>query len=363
MMRSLNRNILACAGIVLVMLILPQFLSAYAINVLNDVGLYAVLALSLNIILGHAGLFNMGHAAFYAMGAYTTAILNIQYGIPILWLMVPSGLVAGLFAFLVTRPIIHLRGDYLLIVTIGIVEIVNIAIVNNVFGLTGGANGLYGIGRPVLFGQTLAKPYQLYYLIWAFVGLSVLLFYLLENSRFGRALNYIKQDALAAQGTGINASHYKVAAFVLGAFWAGMAGTLYATKMTLISPQSFTFWESVLLFAIVILAGSGSIKGVLLGSFLLITLLEVFRDFGSARMLVFGAAMVVMMIFRPRGLLPPKPQKYIVAPILEKIRGAAAAVTSGATPASASTATAGSAPGSVAAPAGPKNDGGQRGEA
>ena len=316
----MNRKILAYIAIILILLALPQFLSPYATNVLNDVGLYAVLALSLNIILGHTGLFNMGHAAFYAMGAYTTAILNTQYGLPILWLMVPSGLVAGLFAFIVVKPIIHLRGDYLLIVTIGIVEIVNIAIVNNVFGLTGGANGIYGIGRPDLFGHILSKPHQLYYLIWAFVGLTVLLFHFLENSRFGRALNYIKQDALAAEGTGINASHYKLAAFVLGAFWAGMAGTLYATKMTLISPESFTFWESVLLFAIVILAGSGSIKGVLLGSFVLITLLELFRDFGSARMLVFGAAMMAMMIFRPQGLLPPKPQKYIVAPILEKIR-------------------------------------------
>ena len=316
----MNRKTIAYTALILILLALPQFLSPYATNVLNDVGLYAVLALSLNIILGHTGLFNMGHAAFYAMGAYTTAILNTQYGIPILWLMVPSGLVAGLFAFIVVKPIIHLRGDYLLIVTIGIVEIVNIAIVNNVFGLTGGANGIYGIGRPDLFGHILSKPHQLYYLIWAFVGLTVLLFHFLENSRFGRALNYIKQDALAAEGTGINASHYKLAAFVLGAFWAGMAGTLYATKMTLISPESFTFWESVLLFAIVILAGSGSIKGVLLGSFLLIALLELFRDFGSARMLVFGAAMMAMMIFRPQGLLPPKPQKYIVAPILEKIR-------------------------------------------
>ena len=321
----MNRKILAYIAIILILLALPQFLSPYATNVLNDVGLYAVLALSLNIILGHAGLFNMGHAAFYAMGAYTTAILNTQYGIPILWLMAPSGLVAGLFAFIVVKPIIHLRGDYLLIVTIGIVEIVNIAIVNNVFGLTGGANGIYGISRPDLFGHILSKPHQLYYLIWAFVGLTVLLFHFLENSRFGRALNYIKQDALAAEGTGINASHYKLAAFVLGAFWAGMAGTLYATKMTLISPESFTFWESVLLFAIVILAGSGSIKGVLLGSLLLITLLELFRDFGSARMLVFGAAMMAMMIFRPQGLLPPKPQKYTVAPILDKIRAAEAA--------------------------------------
>lgn len=299
-------NVLVVAGL----LVCPFFLNAYWVDVLNSIGLYAILALSLNIILGYAGLFHMGHAAFFAMGTYTTAILNTQFGIPVLWLMPLSGLVAGFFALIVARPIIHLRGDYLLIVTIGIVEIVRIALINNVFGITGGSNGIFGISRPNLFGYVIRTPYQFYYLIFAFAALTTLLFLRLENSRFGRALNFIREDETAAEGSGIDTARYKLVAFVLGAFWAGMAGTVFAAKMTIISPESFNFWESVVLFTIVILGGSGNIRGVLLGAFLIVGLPEVFREFSSARMLVFGAAMVVMMIFRPKGILPPGQRTY-----------------------------------------------------
>ena len=300
----------------LVFLFLPRVLSPAWLGVTNDVGLYAVLALSLNIILGNCGLFHMGHAAFYAVGAYTAAILNTMYGIPILWLMPVAGLLSAIFALIVARPIIHLRGDYLLVVTIGIVEIVRIALVNDVFGLTGGSNGIFGISRPVLFGFRISRPQHFHYLIWGYVAISAFLFHLLDNSRFGRALKYIKQDEVAAEGNGINTTHYKQAAFVLGAFWAGMTGTIFAAKMTIISPESFSFWESVLLFAIVILGGSGNIFGVLLGAFLIIGLPEAFRDFADARMLIFGAAMMGMMIFRPKGILPPRMKHYNVQSLL-----------------------------------------------
>jgi branched-chain amino acid transport system permease protein len=299
-------NVLA----VTVLLIAPWWLNAYWVEVLNSIGIYAILALSLNIILGYAGLFHMGHAAFFAIGAYTTAILNTQMGIPVLWLLPLSGMVAGLFALIVARPIIHLRGDYLLIVTIGIVEIVRIALVNNVFGITGGANGIFGISRPVLFGYVIRTAHEFYYLIFAFVAITVLLFLRLENSRFGRALKFIREDDVAAEGSGIDTAHYKLVAFILGAFWAGMAGTIFAAKMTIVSPQSFSFWESVVMFTIVILGGSGNIRGVLLGAFLIIGLPEIFREFADTRMLFFGAAMVLMMIFRPRGILPPSPRTY-----------------------------------------------------
>lgn len=302
----------------IVFLFLPRFLPLAWLGVTNDVGLYAVLALSLNIILGNCGLFHMGHAAFYAVGAYTAAILNTMYGIPVLWLMPVAGILAAIFALIVARPIIHLRGDYLLVVTIGIVEIVRIALVNDVFGLTGGSNGIFGISRPVLFGFRIARPQHFHYLIWGYVAISAFLFFLLDNSRFGRALKYIKQDEVAAEGNGINTTHYKQAAFVLGAFWAGMTGTIFAAKMTIISPESFSFWESVLLFAIVILGGSGNIFGVLLGAFLIIGLPEAFRDFADARMLIFGAAMVIMMIFRPKGILPPGMKHYNVQSLLGK---------------------------------------------
>ena len=296
--------------------VLPLGMNTYWTEVAVNVGLYALLALSLNVILGQAGIFHMGHAAFYAVGAYVTAILNTHYQIPILLLIPVAGAAAALF---VARPIIHLRGDYLLIVTIGIVEIVRIALINDVFGLTGGANGIFGIARPELFGIKIRKAIQFYYLIWIMVGLTVLLFHWLSESRFGRALNCIKEDDTAAEGCGMDVAHLKLMAFVIGAFWAGMAGNLFAAKMTIISPSSFTFWESVVVFAVVILSG-GSQIGVLLGTFLIVALPEMFRDFASARMLVFGLAMMIMMVVRPQGLLPPSPRRYDVRRLLRRTR-------------------------------------------
>ena len=299
--------------------VLPLGMNTYWTEVVVNVGLYALLALSLNVILGQAGIFHMGHAAFYAVGAYVTAILNTHYQIPILLLNPVAGAAAALFALIVARPIIHLRGDYLLIVTIGIVEIVRIALINDVFGLTGGANGIFGIARPELFGIKIRKAIQFYYLIWIMVGLTVLLFHWLSESRFGRALNCIKEDDTAAEGCGMDVAHLKLMAFVIGAFWAGMAGNLFAAKMTIISPSSFTFWESVVVFAVVILSG-GSQIGVLLGTFLIVALPEMFRDFASARMLVFGLAMMIMMVVRPQGLLPPSPRRYDVRRLLRRTR-------------------------------------------
>jgi len=310
-MRVSRTAIFYCA-LVLVLVPAPFFLNAYWLDVLDSIGIYAILGLSLNIILGHAGLFNLGHAAFYAVGAYTAAILNTQFDIPMLWLLPVCGLTAGLFALIVVRPIIKLRGDYLCIVTVGVGEIVRIALVNNVFGLTGGSNGILGIQRLHLFGLVIRRPMHFFFFIWAFVALTVFLFTRLERSRFGRALNYLREDEVAAEGSGINTAHYKLAAFVIGAAWAGMAGNIYAAKMTVIAPESFSFWESVVIFALVILGGAGSIPGVLLGSFVIIGLPELFRGFASARMLVFGLAMIVMMIFRNQGILPAHPRPYFL---------------------------------------------------
>lgn len=303
-----------CIALGLTLCALPLVCNAYWLDVCVSIGLYALLALSLNVILGQAGIFHMGHAAFFAVGAYVTAILNTMQQWPIFWTMPLAGAAAALFALIVARPIIHLRGDYLLIVTIGIVEIVRIALINDVFGLTGGANGIFGISRPQFFGYRIVKSVQFYYLVWGMAGVSLLLFYGLWHSRFGRALNYIKEDDIAAEGCGVNVTRYKLSAFVLGAFWAGMAGTLYAAKMTTIAPESFNFMESVIIFAVVILSG-GSQLGVLVSAFLFIGLPEVLREFSNARMLIFGLAMMIMMIWRPQGLLPPKPRRYPLAEV------------------------------------------------
>ena len=300
-----------------VIALLPLVLGVYWIEVAVSVGLYALLSLSLNLILGQAGIFHMGHAAFYAVGAYVTAILNTQYQIPVLFLLPVAGASAALFALVVARPIIHLRGDYLLIVTIGIVEIVRIALINDVGGLTGGSNGIFGISRPMLFGMKIRTGTQFYYLVWGIVGITVLLFHWLSVSRFGRALNCIKEDDVAAEGCGMDVAQLKLMAFVIGAFWAGMAGNLFATKMTIISPNSFSFWESVIVFVVVILSG-GSQIGVLVGTLLIVALPEMFRDFADARMLVFGLAMMIMMVVRPQGLFPPAPRRYDVRRLLRR---------------------------------------------
>lgn len=309
-----------CAAMGALIACLPLFSNPYWTDVCVMIGLYALLSLSLNVMLGQAGIFNMGHAAFFAVGAYVTAILNTMVHWPIFWTMIPAGIAAGIFAFIVALPIIHLRGDYLLIVTIGIVEIVRISLINDVFGLTGGSNGIFGISRPVFFGFRIVKGIQFYYLVWGMVAVSLLLFHGLWKSRFGRALNYIKEDDVAAEGSGINVSGYKLTAFVLGACWAGMAGTIYAAKMVTIAPESFNFMESVILFAVVILSG-GSQLGVLVSVFLFIGLPEVLREFSEARMLIFGLAMMIMMIWRPQGLLPPLPRRYPLARKLAREAG------------------------------------------
>ncbi len=299
----------------------PVFLSNYQTDVLNNIAIYALLGLSLNIILGYGGMFHMGHAAFFAIGAYTTAIINTSYGIPVLWLLPLSGITAGVFALVVARPIIHLRGDYLLIVTIGMVEIVRIALVNNIFGITGGPNGIFGIASPQVFGHPIngiVSPGHYFYLLTAFLAFTIAVFYLLEHSRYGRALKYLCSDSIAAEGSGIDTSGYKLSAFVIGAFWAGMVGNLYAGKITFISPESFSFWESVVMFMIVILGGAGSIPGVLLGAILIIGLPEFFQELQQYRLLIFGIALVAMMIFRPQGILPPKPHTYPVDKLDEK---------------------------------------------
>jgi branched-chain amino acid transport system permease protein len=312
---STNLGRAAWAALVILFFCLPLLgLPPNRVGLLNHIGLYAVLALSLNVILGQAGMFHMGHAAFFAVGAYATAILNTAYGWSILTTLPVAGVAAGLFAALVAAPIIHLRGDYLLLVTIGIVEIVRIFLINDPFGLTGGANGLVGISRPEIFGFRITRPHHFFYLIWGFTAVSMLLFHWLENSRFGRALNFIREDPVAAEGVGVDTARYKLMAFVIGAVWAGFAGTIYASYMRTISPGSFNFWESVVLFMIVILGGSGNQRGVLAGAFLVVGLPEMFRFLKDSRLMFFGAALVLMMIFRPQGLFPPRRRVYTLPP-------------------------------------------------
>ncbi len=311
MKSSRNRNILFNTIWIYVLLfiaslVVPMFMDKYWQSVAVLAGIYIILGLSLNVIVGYAGMFQLGHAAFYGIGAYTAAILNVNFDIPILLLIPVSAAVSGLFAFVLTRPILHLRGDYLCIVTIAFGEIVRIVLKNDIFGITGGPNGISGIARPEIFGFKFKDPIHYYYLVWVFVVLSIFVIRRLENSRLGRAWNYVREDELAAEAMGIDTVKVKLTAFVIGSAWAGIAGLLYASRYRVIAPENFSFLESVIMFCIVVLGGTGSISGVFVGTFGMIVLPEIFRPLKDWRDAWLGAAMVIMMILRPAGLWPSK---------------------------------------------------------
>jgi branched-chain amino acid transport system permease protein len=292
--------------LLVVAVLLPLPFDNYVQAVLWRVGIYVLLGLSLNIIVGYAGLFQLGHAAFYAIGAYTVGILNLRFGVPILLGMPIAIVVAGLAGYVLTRPILHLRGDYLCIVTIAFGEIVRMILVNNVGGVTGGSNGLSGIAQPALLGFVFRTTLAHYYLVLFFVVLTILGVRRLENSRLGRAWMYVREDELAAEAMGIDTVQVKAMAFVLGSAWAGLAGALYAGRITVISPELSKFLESVIMFCIVVLGGTGSIPGVFVGAIGMIMLPELFRFVKDWRDGFVGLAMVLMMIFRPAGLWPSR---------------------------------------------------------
>jgi branched-chain amino acid transport system permease protein len=305
--------------VAILFIILPFIINAYWVDVLFFFGVYALLGLSLNIVLGEVGLFDLGHMGFMAIGAYTTAILNTAFGIPIIILLPISAIAAGAFAWLVCSPIIHLKGDYLCIVTIGMGEIIRLTLNNNPFGITGGSNGVYGIDFPSLGSIfVIDNSTKFYYYIWLIVGLTIIGLVNLQRSRIGRAWNCIREDEIAAESTGIDVRYYKLLAFVLGAGLAGVAGNIYASKLMIVSPESFSFMESCMLFSIVLIGGMGSIPGVLIGAAAISLFPEVFRAFAQYRMLIFGAAMVIMMIFRPGGIWPRKRGALGFKPLLMK---------------------------------------------
>lgn len=299
------RWILICLALV-VLIIFPLISSNYWIDVAFYLGIYTLLGLSLNTILGEVGLFNLGHAAFWATGAYVTAILNTKFGIPILVLLPVSAIASGVFAWLVSSPIIHLRGDYLCIVTIALGEIVRLALLNNPWGITGGPNGIPGIERPSVGGFVINTPTEFYFFIWVVVLISAIGLIRLQRCRIGRAWNYIRGDELAAEAMGVNVRSLKLLAFVLGAGLAGIAGNIYAGKMMVISPDSFTFMESCMLFVIVLLGGMGSVPGTFLGAVVVVLFPEIFRPLATYRMLIFGLAMIAVMYLKPGGMLPRK---------------------------------------------------------
>jgi branched-chain amino acid transport system permease protein len=299
------RRYAAYALLALGALAVPAVGDSYVLEILANSFFYIILCLGLNIVVGFAGLLDLGYAAFFAVGAYTTGILTSHYGWNF-WLTIPAAVVFSILAgVIIGGPTLRLRSDYLAIVTLGFGEITRI-VARNLKDITGGASGLIGINRPSIFGLELYQIHHYYYAFFVLVVLALFMSYRLQHSRLGRAWQYVREDEDAAEAMGIDRVAVKLYAYVIGAVFAGVAGCFFAAKMTAISPETFQFMQSATILMAVVLGGMGKIPGMIVGALALVLFPEVFREIGSMRMLVFGVVLILMMIFRPQGIWPER---------------------------------------------------------
>ncbi|MGL4860800.1 MAG: ABC transporter permease subunit [Enterobacteriaceae bacterium] len=334
--RSPRQHLIALVLAVVLLLSLPGMMDMYQVNVLTSAFIWVMLGLGLNIVVGQAGLLVLGYAAFYAVCAYLYAAGNQLFGNDVIgfWIFLPlGGLFAMLAGVLLCLPVLRLRGDYLAIVTLGFGEIVRVTLEGGSLSLLpllellpegwfnalpqvmkssvdlGGPAGIANIPYPGFFGVTLSMDNSIrfvYYIALFMMFITIISVSRLRDSRVGRSWMALREDEIACEAMGINKITAKLSAFVLGACWAGFGGVLFAAKTTFINPTSFTFMESVLILSVVVLGGLDSIKGVILGACVLVLLPEDLRFLDEYRMLIFGASMVLMMVFRPQGLIPVK---------------------------------------------------------
>ncbi len=316
---------------------LPFWVNIYQVNVLTSALIWIMLGLGLNIVVGQTGLLVLGYVAFYAVGAYAYALANLHFGGSFFgfWLMLPlGGFLAAMAGIALSLPVLRLRGDYLAIVTLGFGEIVRVVLESGSLSLApfaalysfiatppawmttpldlGGPAGISNIPYPGFFGIPLsidASIRYVYYIALALALITIVAVTRLRDSRLGRSWMALREDEIACEAMGINKSLAKLTSFALGACWAGFGGVLFAAKTSFINPSSFTFMESALILSVVVLGGLGSVLGVILGACVLILLPEYLRSFNEYRMLIFGASMVLMMVFRPQGLITPTPKR------------------------------------------------------
>ena len=325
--RGASENTTRIGAIILVMAVLLPFMSfssRYLIDTATTVLIYVMLGWGLNIVVGLAGLLDLGYVAFYAVGAYSYALLATEFGWSF-WVCLPlAGVLAALAGVLLGFPVLRLRGDYLAIVTLGFGEIIRLILLNW-YEVTNGPDGISRIPRPTFFGlEFTRRPTEdvmafhqyfdisysgehrvifLYFLILVLALITNVFTQRIRKLPVGRGWEALREDEIACRSLGINPTNTKLTAFGLGALFGGFAGAFFATRQGFISPESFTFIESAIILAIVVLGGMGSQLGVVLAATLLIVLPELGRELAQFRMLVFGAAMVGIMVWRPRGLL------------------------------------------------------------
>lgn len=299
----------------------------YYLDVAIRVGVYLLLALGLNLVIGYTGLLDLGFIGVFGVACYTTAILNTS-GVPFIFSAIGALVAVMVFRFLIGLPVIRLRGDYLAIATLGFGEIVRL-VANNWDALTNGPRGLPRVGQKIesinLGFYSLQSSLEVYILTLILILLGVIASYRIENSRIGRALVAIREDEIASSLMGINVAKLKLFIFVISGIFGAVAGIIYTHKVGYITPNLIQFWDSILLVAIVVIGGIGSVPGVIIGAILFYGLPELLRDvLGSQlteyRMLVFGLLMLIMVIFRPQGLIPSERRKFELKPEDSRIR-------------------------------------------
>jgi len=295
--------------LVFVLLILPKILGLFLSEVLTIVGLYVLLGLGLNIVVGFAGLLDLGYVAFFAVGSYVVAVLTspeLGFFSMGFWSALPIVVAAGILSgVLLGVPVLKMRGDYLAIATLGFGEIIRILVLSDwLRPWIGGAQGIGQLPNISLAGYTFSTPQQIYYIILAGCLLVGFISWRLRDSRLGRAWMAVREDEDVAQAMGINLVATKLMAFATGAGFSALSGAIFATKIGSVYPHSFNVIVSINIICLIIVGGMGSIPGVIVGSFALVGLPELLREFAEFRLLVYGAALVAMMLLRPEGLWP-----------------------------------------------------------
>ncbi len=310
-----NKSFYQRIALFALLLILPLLLGTYLSEVVNNVGIFVLMGLGLNIVVGFAGLLDLGYVAFFAIGAYVMAILTSEGALGIadtsFWLALPVSVITAVAAgLLLGTPVLRMRGDYLAIVTLGFGEIIRIMAVSDLLKpYIGGAQGILQIPKPVFFGTALIKPEQLYYIILIGVLLAWFISTRLSNSRLGRQWMAMREDEDVAEAMGINLVNTKLLAFAIGAGFSGLAGAIFASKLTSIFPYSFDLLKSINVLSLIIVGGMGSLPGVVVGAFILVGLPEMLREFAEFRLWMYGALLIVMMLAKPEGFWPSAIQK------------------------------------------------------
>ena len=289
------------------LLIVPFVVSSsYVLDIADDMIIWAILTLGLNVVVGFAGLLDLGYIAFFAIGGYTFGVLGSKLGVS-MWLSIPvSAVLVLVAAVIIGIPTLRLKSDYLAIMTLGFGEIIYLT-VNNLNGLTGGPNGLYNMPVPRFFGISLQEPGQFYWFLAILLALALLATSRLRRSHIGRAWLAVRHDELAARATGVNVVRLKLLAYMVGALWAGVVGVLFAAKQTIVSPTSFQFSQSFYVLSSVIIGGMGSIPGAIVGGFIFILISESLQGVAqSYSSIVFSVALLAVILMRPKGIVPAR---------------------------------------------------------